>query len=70
MNVIGKYDPDFLPGEWAMYPDSACAAERKSPPLNALYPERNDYLRLDPRRYFDKDFAAKEWAAIWSKVRC
>jgi len=68
MNVIGKYDPDFLPGEWAMYPDSDCAAERKSPPLSTVYPEVQNYLRLDPRRYYDKEFAAKEWAAIWSKT--
>ncbi|MFO0690394.1 MAG: aromatic ring-hydroxylating dioxygenase subunit alpha [Myxococcota bacterium] len=61
--------PGFRPGHFAVRPDAAASSpERKSPPLEALYPEADDYLVLSPERYTSKAFMQREWDAIWSRT--
>ncbi|MEZ4334362.1 MAG: aromatic ring-hydroxylating dioxygenase subunit alpha [Myxococcota bacterium] len=62
-------DPDFHPDRFAVRPDAPPSApERKSPPLEALYPEKARYLVLAPERYTSKAFMQREWDAIWSRT--
>lgn len=61
--------PDFRPGIFAVRPGAPPSApERKSPPLEALYPEKDRYLVLSPERYTSKAFMQREWDAIWSRT--
>jgi len=59
----------FRPGRFALRPDASDAdPERKSPPLEALYPEWSRYLVLSPERYTSKAFMQREWDAVWSRT--
>ncbi|MBK7951597.1 MAG: aromatic ring-hydroxylating dioxygenase subunit alpha [Deltaproteobacteria bacterium] len=61
--------PGFRPGHHAVRPGApASSPERKSPPLEALYPEKDAYLRLPPERYTSRTFMQQEWDAIWSRT--
>lgn len=61
--------PGFRPGHHAVRPGApASSPERKSPPLEALYPEKDAYLRLAPERYTSSAFMQQEWDAIWSRT--
>ena len=68
MTARSPFLPGFRPGEWAIRPGADDASpEQKSPPLAALYPEKQSYLTLQPDRYTDPEFARKEWQAVWSR---
>lgn len=58
----------YSPGTWALDNDQpGSAAERKSPPLEALYPEKDQYLIVPGKRYYDRDFAEQEWFGVWRR---
>lgn len=64
--ATGTYDSDFFPGAWAAQPGlPQSSPEAKSPPLAALYPEKDRYLTIAPARYTDPAFLAQEWEAVW-----
>lgn len=59
----------YRPGDWAL--DHTIAdgqAGAKSPPLQALYPEKDQYLIVPAKRYYDRDFAEQEWHKVWSRT--
>jgi phenylpropionate dioxygenase-like ring-hydroxylating dioxygenase large terminal subunit len=61
--------PGYRPGHFAVRPDGPSSApERKSPPLEALYPEWDRYLVLSPERYTSHAFMQREWDAVWSRT--
>lgn len=69
MKSSSVFQAGFRPGEWALRsPADDASPERKSPPLEQLYPEKPRYLTLRPDRYTDPEFARREWQAIWSKT--
>lgn len=58
----------YRPGAWTLDDKlPAGAAGAKSPPLQALYPEKDDYLILAAKRYYDPAFAMQEWSGVWAK---
>jgi phenylpropionate dioxygenase-like ring-hydroxylating dioxygenase large terminal subunit len=60
-----RYDPQT----WTVSsPDAVESADRKSPPLARLYPEKADYLILDAKRYYAANFAEQEWQKVWSRT--
>lgn len=68
MTVDARYDPDFFPGTWAADPSRPVGTpDAKSPPLSVLYPEKDDYLIVDPTRYFDPAFMRREWDGLWTR---
>ncbi|HLG86512.1 MAG TPA: aromatic ring-hydroxylating dioxygenase subunit alpha [Alphaproteobacteria bacterium] len=68
MSIGEKCEPDFYPGVWAADASLPVGApEAKSPPLEALYPEKDRYLTIAPERYFDPGFMRREWNAIWTR---
>lgn len=61
--------PDYHPDRFALAAAADPAApERKSPPLDSVYPGIDDYLVLDPERYTSSAFMQREWEAIWSRA--
>jgi phenylpropionate dioxygenase-like ring-hydroxylating dioxygenase large terminal subunit len=59
----------YWPGVSALRPATAPdSPERKSPPLEALYPEKDAYLVLAPDRYTTREFMQREWDAIWART--
>ena len=69
MTAASPIAPGFRPGAYLVRPEAGPSSpERKSPPLEALYPEKDDYLVLAPDRYTSKAFMQREWDAIWSRT--
>jgi phenylpropionate dioxygenase-like ring-hydroxylating dioxygenase large terminal subunit len=69
MRAEGQYDPGFFPGRWAADPAvPPDAPDGKSPPLEALYPERDRYLLIPAARYTDPAFMRREWQGLWSRA--
>jgi hypothetical protein len=42
--------------------------ERKSPPLSALTPNRDQYLKVSPERHFSREHMQREWEKLWTKA--
>jgi phenylpropionate dioxygenase-like ring-hydroxylating dioxygenase large terminal subunit len=57
----------YSPGVWSLNDHSVSGISSKSPPLKALYPEKDQYLLLNPRRYYDSAFHAEEWRSVWTR---
>jgi phenylpropionate dioxygenase-like ring-hydroxylating dioxygenase large terminal subunit len=69
MKKASPIAPGFHPDRHRVRPEAgADAPERKSPPLAALYPEKDDQLVLSPERWTSRDFMRREWDAIWSRT--
>lgn len=67
--VAFHYPKDIVPGEYAVAPDAVPGShDEKSPPLAALYPERDRYLMVSPERYYSKDCMDAEWEGLWGRV--
>lgn len=62
-----RYRPDYQPGVSAVA-GGGTSADAKSPPLEALYPEKADYLTLAPERYCDTEFMRREQHELWPRV--
>ena len=63
------FPADIIHGEYAVTPNAAKGThDEKSPPLSALYPERDRYLAVDAARYYSKDYMQQEWDKIWTKT--
>ncbi|MET0546809.1 MAG: aromatic ring-hydroxylating dioxygenase subunit alpha [Caulobacterales bacterium] len=62
-------DDQYVVGEYKAPPQGrGVPQERKSPPLSAFLPNKEDYLEVSPHRYFDPAHADLEWRQLWSKV--
>ena len=69
MNKPFDFPKEIVPGEYAVTPDAPKGShDEKGPPLSALYPERDNYLKVDVARYYTKDFMQKEWDKIWTRT--
>jgi phenylpropionate dioxygenase-like ring-hydroxylating dioxygenase large terminal subunit len=59
----------YRPGDWALDHDiPAGQAGAKSPPLQSLYPEKDQYLIIPAKRYYDREFAEQEWQKVWART--
>ncbi len=66
-NTTG-FDPHFFPGVSSLNPDATIGSPSvKSPPLEALYPEINNYRIISAERYTSPSFMKREWQGVWSK---
>jgi phenylpropionate dioxygenase-like ring-hydroxylating dioxygenase large terminal subunit len=62
-------DPNFDPHTFA-FPDGAGqkSADRKAPPAATLYPNLNDFARVDVDRYISREYMEREWQRVWKHV--
>jgi len=69
MNKQLSVTPGYDPETWAM-PDGwgAGSHDEKAPPSTTLYPNINDYSRIDAERYFSPDFMGEEWTHLWRRT--
>jgi phenylpropionate dioxygenase-like ring-hydroxylating dioxygenase large terminal subunit len=58
--VLGEY---IVPTRKPLTPQ-----ERKSPPLSALTPNRDQYLKVSPERHFSREHMQREWEKLWTKA--
>jgi phenylpropionate dioxygenase-like ring-hydroxylating dioxygenase large terminal subunit len=71
LNTMKPYEfpKEIVPGEYAVTPDAPKGShDEKTPPLSALYPERDKYLNVEVSRYYSKEFMQKEWDKVWTKT--
>lgn len=62
------YPKEIIPGEFAITPDAGPGShDEKSPPLRALYPERDNYLKVSPERYYSRACMEAEWQGLWTR---
>jgi phenylpropionate dioxygenase-like ring-hydroxylating dioxygenase large terminal subunit len=69
MSTKFSIDPGFDPATFGLPfgggPDSA---DRKAPPPNTIYPNLNDYARVDAERYYSAERMKLEWDRLWTKT--
>jgi len=63
------YPKDVIPGEFSITPDAPAGShDVKSPPLHALYPERDEYLTVPPDIYYSHERMRTEWEKLWTRT--
>ena len=69
MEILSAPIETFVPGEsWLLPLGNPIDQERKSLPLSAFVPNREEYMRIEPDPYFDPAVVDLEWAKLWKKV--
>lgn len=64
-----EFPKDVIPGIYAVTPDAPKGShDEKFPPLEQLYPERDQFLTVEPSRYYSAEHMQREWDGLWSKV--
>jgi phenylpropionate dioxygenase-like ring-hydroxylating dioxygenase large terminal subunit len=64
-----RFPKEIVPGEFAIEPGApAHSHDRKSRPLNAVYPERDRYLQVGTERYVSKEHMQLEWERLWTRA--
>lgn len=64
-----EFPKDVVPGEYAVTPGAAKGThDEKFPSLATLYPERDQFLTVDPTRYYSDEQMQREWDALWTKT--
>lgn len=62
-----EFPPEIVPGEYAVTPDAPAGShDEKSPPLSALYPERDQFLKVSADRYYSREHMQREWNSLWT----
>jgi phenylpropionate dioxygenase-like ring-hydroxylating dioxygenase large terminal subunit len=69
MSTKFSIDPSFDPATFGLpYGAGPNSADRKAPPPTTIYPNLNDYARVDAERYYTPEHMALEWDRLWTKV--
>jgi phenylpropionate dioxygenase-like ring-hydroxylating dioxygenase large terminal subunit len=62
-------DPAFDPHVFALSDGAGPqSADRKAPPASALYPNLNDFARVDVERYMSRAHMELEWQRLWRRI--
>jgi phenylpropionate dioxygenase-like ring-hydroxylating dioxygenase large terminal subunit len=69
MSTKFAIDPGFDPHTFTFpFGEGPNSPDRKAPPPKALYPNLEDYSRVDVDRYFTPAFMQKEWDHMWTRT--
>ncbi len=63
--IASSFDPHTFTFEFGEGPDSV---DRKYPPASTIYPNLNDYARVDVDRYHSREHMTLEWNKMWTRT--
>jgi phenylpropionate dioxygenase-like ring-hydroxylating dioxygenase large terminal subunit len=69
MSTKFSIDPAYDPATFGLKMSAGQdTVDRKAPPPSTVYPNINDYARVDNERYYTPEHMKLEWDRLWTKV--
>jgi phenylpropionate dioxygenase-like ring-hydroxylating dioxygenase large terminal subunit len=69
MSTKFSIDPAYDPATFGLKMGAGQAtADRKAPPPSEIYPNINDFARVDRERYYTQEHMKLEWDRLWTKT--